>query len=83
MKFFWKVFLSTLFTAVFAFSAGSFLLIDSQFRSSFSKEVEAAYTENSLLRRSLHRELETLQETYSYKGAVSYTHLTLPTTERV
>ena len=68
MKFFWKVFLSTLFTAVFAFSAGSFLLIDSQFRSSFSKEVEAAYTENSLLRRSLHRELETLQETYSYKG---------------
>lgn len=68
MKFFWKVFLSTLFTAVFAFSAGNFLLIDSQFRSSFSKEVEAAYTENSLLRRSLHRELETLQETYSYKG---------------
>ena len=39
--------------------------------------MEAAYTENSLLRRSLHRELETLQETYAYKGVPASQYLSL------
>lgn len=68
MKLFWKVFFSTMFTALFAFSAGAFFLIDSQFRTSLSQETAAAKEENSLLRQAVEREFAAVRESLSLKG---------------
>ncbi len=58
MTFFWKVFISTILIAAVTFSAGSFYLIDLQFRSSLNREITAAFEENDILCYSLTRELE-------------------------
>lgn len=68
MKLFWKVFLSTMFTALLAFSTGGFFLIDSQFRDSLAQEIARALQETELLCRSLEREASMLEEALSLKG---------------
>lgn len=68
MKLFWKVFLSTMFTALLAFSTGGFFLIDSQFRDSMAREIARALQETELLCRSLERETSVLEESLSLKG---------------
>lgn len=66
MKFFWKVFLCTMLTAVTALSAGGFFLIDSQFRQSLSREISSAFDENELLSYSIGRELRSVEEQLLY-----------------
>ena len=56
MKFFWKVFFSTILIAAAAFAVGGYTLIDSQFRAALGREVDAAYEENSLLYDAFERE---------------------------
>ena len=60
MSFFWKIFFSTILIASATFSIGSYYLIDSQFRSSLSREIAAAFEENDILRYSLTHEFETV-----------------------
>ena len=49
MKFFWKIFFSTILIAAVTFSFGSYYLIDSQFRSALKREIESLYEENEIL----------------------------------
>ena len=50
MKFFWKVFFSTILIAAITFSFGSYYLIDAQFRAALDREIASAYEENDILR---------------------------------
>lgn len=68
MKLFWKVFLSTMATALLAFSAGGFFLIDTQFRSSLSRETTTAREENLLLCRLLEQQTASAQEELILRG---------------
>lgn len=58
MRLFWKLFCSMVAITVAACSLGGYVLIDSQFQTSLSREVTAVYEENDLLRYTLARELE-------------------------
>ncbi len=49
MKFFWKVFFSTILIAAATFSFGSYYLIDAQFRTALDREIASAYEENDIL----------------------------------
>lgn len=57
MKLFWKLFCSMVLLTVLTCSLGGYFLIDSQFRSSLWREVDAVYEENDLLRYALTREM--------------------------
>ena len=57
-----------MFTALLAFSAGGFFLIDSQFRASLTQEIAAAKEENALLRQAVEREFFSARESLSLKG---------------
>lgn len=59
MNFFWKIFFSTIVIASVTFSIGSYFLIDSQFRSSLSREISAAFEENDILCYALTQEFKT------------------------
>ncbi|KAF5056861.1 Adaptive-response sensory-kinase SasA [anaerobic digester metagenome] len=58
MNFFWKIFFSTIMIASVTFSVGCYYLINSQFRSSLSREISAAYEENDILRYALTQEFK-------------------------
>ncbi len=53
MKFFWRIFYSTIIVTMITFSLGSYFLISALFNSSLEHETEAAYEENDMLRTSL------------------------------
>lgn len=53
MKFFWRIFYSTIIVTMITFSLGSYFLISALFNSSLEHEAEAAYEENDMLRTSL------------------------------
>lgn len=57
MKLLWKLFCSMVLITALACSAGGYLLIDTQFRTSLNREVSALYEENDLLRYALAQEL--------------------------
>ena len=66
MKLLWKLFCSMVLIAALACSAGGYVLIDTQFRTSLNREVSALYEENDLLRYALAQEL-TFHPQYSRK----------------
>ena len=66
MKLLWKLFCSMVLIAALACSAGGYVLIDTQFRTSLNREVAALYEENDLLRYALAQEL-TFNPLYSRK----------------
>ena len=58
MRFFWKIFCSTVVITALSLSLGGFWLIDSQFRTSLRREINAAYEENDVLWYTIDRELQ-------------------------
>ncbi|MCQ5128981.1 HAMP domain-containing histidine kinase [Butyricicoccus faecihominis] len=58
MRFFWKIFCSTVVITALSISLGGFWLIDSQFRTSLKREITAAYEENDVLWYAIDRELQ-------------------------
>ena len=60
MRLFWKLFCSMVMIAALACSAGGFALIDGQFRAGLESQADVVMTENTLLRRTLLRELQFL-----------------------
>lgn len=58
MKLFWKLFCSMVLLTLLICSLGSYILIDTYFRTSLEREVTAVYEENDLLRYTLNRELQ-------------------------
>ncbi|HEX3028039.1 MAG TPA: HAMP domain-containing sensor histidine kinase, partial [Clostridia bacterium] len=60
MKFFWKIFISTMLISVVFFSVGSYFLINLGFYSAIKREVTAAYDENEVLYYSLNREFKNI-----------------------
>ena len=60
MKFFWKIFCSTIIITAFTCSVGGYYLIRSQFRISLDREIAAAYSENDILWQILDQELKDL-----------------------
>lgn len=60
MKFFWKIFCSTIIITAFTCSAGGYYLIRSQFHLSLDREIAAAYSENAILWQIMDEELKDL-----------------------
>lgn len=60
MKFFWKIFCSTIIITAFTCSVGGYFLIHSQFQLSLDREIAAAYAENDILGQILDQELKDL-----------------------
>ena len=60
MKFFWKIFCSTIIITAFTCSVGGYYLIRSQFRLSLDREIDAAYSENDILWQIMDQELKDL-----------------------
>lgn len=58
MRLFWKLFCSMVTITALACSIGGFLLIDGQFRAGLDAQAELVTTENSLLRRTLLRQMQ-------------------------
>ncbi len=52
MKFFWRIFYSTITVTMITFSLGSYFLISVLFNTSLEREINAAYKENDMLRTS-------------------------------
>lgn len=57
MRLFWRLFCSMVIITAVACSLGGYVLINSQFSSSFDREVTALYEENDLLRYALRQDL--------------------------
>lgn len=53
MRFFWKIFFSTMLIACLFFAIGGYCLIDLGFRSMLEREIEAAYEETDILSYTL------------------------------
>ena len=58
MRLFWKLFCSMVMIAALVCALSGFVLIDGQFRAGMGARAELAMTENTLLRRTLLRELQ-------------------------
>ncbi|MDO4270431.1 MAG: HAMP domain-containing sensor histidine kinase [Eubacteriales bacterium] len=58
MRFFWKIFCSTVVITSVSVSIGGFWLIDSQFRATLEREIVAAYEENDVLWYAIDREMQ-------------------------
>ena len=58
MRLFWKLFCSMVTITALVCSIGGFLLIDGQFRAGVSSQAETIVLENTLLRRTLLREMQ-------------------------
>lgn len=58
MRLFWKLFCSMVMITALACSVGGFFLIDGQFRSGLNAQAEVVMTENTLLRRTLLRQMQ-------------------------
>lgn len=58
MRLFWKLFCSMVTITALACSIGGFVLIDGQFRTGLNAQAELAVTENTLLRRTLLRQMQ-------------------------
>lgn len=64
MKFFWKIFFSTMFVSVFFFALGSYYLIHSSFQAALGQEIKAAYEINDIVYYSLQNEFRDIPSTY-------------------
>ena len=60
MRLFWKIFCSMVLITSLACCIGGYALIDTQFRTSLSRETTAVYEENDLLRYALAREMSNI-----------------------
>jgi signal transduction histidine kinase len=58
MKFFWKIFFSTMLIAVAFFSIGTYYLIFSSFQYALDREISTAYKENEMIMYSLNSEIQ-------------------------
>ena len=58
MRLFWKLFCSMVTITALACSIGGFVLIDGQFRAGLDAQAELVTTENTLLRRTLLRQMQ-------------------------
>lgn len=71
MRLFWRLFCSMVIITAVACSLGGYVLINSQFSTSFDREVTAVYEENDLLRYALSQDL--LRS--SLKGQTDFTRI--------
>lgn len=64
MKIFWKIFFATMIISISCFSIGSYILINSNFKSSLKREIDTTYIENDILNFTLSQELDDISEAF-------------------
>lgn len=71
MKFFWKLYFSIMTIMLICFSVGGYMLIQTNFNSSFEREIESVYQENDILVNSFTLELYPYLEELTLKEETS------------
>lgn len=71
MKFFWKIFFTTMFVSVICFAAGGYYLTNFNFRTLLDAEIQSSYELGDIVFQSLSSEFSTLALNYYGKDNVS------------
>lgn len=69
MKFFWKIFFSTVIITLTTFSISSYILMNFTFHSSLDREIEISYEENNILSFSIAHEFKNYMYNYNYSDS--------------
>lgn len=73
MKFFWKLFISTLLISASFFSIGSYFLVNTSFSASMNRELATADYENDILRTTLSMGIKKTTESLAAQGHLEVT----------